>query len=701
MKRNRQKCAVVMGLMLAACGSAQADTATGEARLEQIVVTATRTEESAFDVPMPVEVVTQKSLVRQSPATVAEPLGELPGVSVGGTGFWEASPVIRGLGGSRVLVLIDGDRESNLWAGRAPLIPFVDVSAIEKIEVIKGPASALYGTDALGGVVNIITKRAALAHNDYFSLNHDFDGRYSSVDNGYLGRYGLSGGGRGLDFNLAVSKRGTDDYRDGDGNKVANSQYQAVNIDFMGRYYLNPDHDISFLLRDNRIGDQGVPQKNMASYSHFTKFDTDSYKFIYHGRQIGLLQDLQIKGWYDDQQRIYSGNIHSDSQPMYTLKGNSIDTSVAGASLQGKLEPVKDQSLVFGMEYFQEKTDSSEQQTALRDTGNTIAKITSFKPVPNSTREHFGIYSQYEAHVGSSWILLGGLRYDYFVADADDVAFNIRTYNTGGVQTGNTTSYNRFHKKSDDAVTFNAGVLYALTEGIHLTGNFASGFRAPDVFERYSTRGGSYIILGDPELKSEYSYSVDLGSKMEFAKSRGAINFFYNRITNYIDLVNNGTLFAGLPTREYVNVADAELYGLDGSLEYDLLKGLTAFGGVGYVVGRAVGSHAPLNSIPPLNGRAGLRWQDELAGKVKYWIELSSQIYAKQDDPAVGESATPGYAVFHLRTGLKYKYGKLKDLTFTVNAENLFDKKYRSHLNLADFVSEPGINIVTALKLSF
>lgn len=699
MKKNRQKYGVIAGLVLAFSTNVQAEEKT--ARLEEVVVTATRTEEVAFDLPTPIEVVTQESIQRQSPATVAESLAEVPGVAIAGTGYWEATPVIRGLGGSRVLVLIDGDRESNLWAGRAPLIPFLDIGNVEKIEVIKGPASALYGTDALGGVVNIITKKTSLAHNDTFSLGHDFDGRYSSVDNGYFGRYGLSGGGHGLDFNLAVSKRGADDFRDGDGYKVANSQYQAVNVDFMGRYFINPDHDISFILRENRIGDQGVPQKNLAPYSHFTKFNTDSYKFIYHSKQIGPLKDLQIKAWYDDQKRVYSGNIHSDTQPMYTLKGNTIDTSVAGTSLQGRVEPLKNQSLVFGMEYFQENTDSSEQQTALRDAGNTLAKITGFKPVPNATREHFGIYSQYEARIGSKWTFIGGLRYDYFNANADDVAFTVKTYNAAGTQTGNSTSYNRFQKKSDDAVTFNAGILYALTEGIHLTGNFASGFRAPDIFERYSTRGGSYIILGNPELKSEYSYSVDVGTKMEFTRSRGAVNLFYNRVTNYIDLVNNGKLFAGLATREYVNVADAELYGVDGSLEYDLLKGLTAFGGLGYVVGREVGSHNPLNSIPPLNGRAGLRWQDELAGKIRYWVELSSQIYAKQDDPAAAEAATTGYAVFHLRTGLKYHYGKLKDLTFTVNAENLFDKKYHSHLNSADFVNEPGINIVTALKLSF
>ncbi len=699
MKMKRSRYAVSLAIALALVASARAEEKV--ARLDEIVVTATRTEEVGFDLPTPIEVVTKESLIRQSPATVAESLADLPGVSVAGAGYWEVSPVIRGLGGSRVLVLIDGVRESNLWGGRAPLVPFLDVGSIDRVEVIKGPASALYGTDALGGVVNIITRKANLAEKDAFLLEHDFDGRYSSVDNGYFGRYGLSGGGKGVDFNLAVSKRGADDYRDGGGDKVANSQYQAMNIDFSGRYFITPEHDISFSFRDNRINDQGVPQKNLASYSHFTKFNTDSYKLVYHSSKIGLLKDLQITGWFDEQKRIYSGNIHSDTQPMYTLKGNTIDTSVAGASLQGSIEPATCQTTVFGFEYYQEGSNSSEDQIAVRDSGNTVAKTVSFKPVPDATRDHFGIYAQHEARFGEKWTVIGGLRYDYFDSRADDVAFTVRNFNAAGKMTGNSTTWNRFKEKNDDAVTFNAGLLYALTDGIHLTTNLASGFRAPDIFERYSTRGGSYIIIGDPDLKAEYSYNVDVGVKMESARARGGLNIFYNRVNNYIDLVDTGKSFAGIPAQEYVNVSDAELYGVDGSFEYDLLQQLTAFGSVSYVEGREVGSHDPLNRIPPLNGRAGLRWKDQISDKMSYWAEFSSHIYNRQDDPAAGEAATPGYAVFNLRTGIKYRYARLRDLTFTLNAENLLDKKYRSHINLTDFVNEPGINIVTALKLAF
>ncbi len=705
MMHNRLKKGVLKGIIVGGgllCSILPGAAVFAAEYIQEVVVTATRIEESGFDLPTPLEVVSQKSLQTHNPATVADPVAELPGVSMASTGYWETTPIIRGLGGSRVLVLIDGDREANLWSGRAPLVPFIDVGDVERIEVVKGPASALYGTDALGGVINIITKKSALAGNDYFSVNHSLEGRYSSVDNGWFSRYAVEGGGQGLDFGLAVSKRDSGEYRQGDGGKVANSQYEAWNVDLKGRYFLNDNNDLSASYRNGRIDDQGVPQKSLAPWSHFTKFYTDSFKVGYHAKEIGFLKDVQVRTWFDDQRRVYNGNIHSDANPMYTLKGNRIDTSVVGSSLQGRIDPAEWNRIVFGMEYFQEKTDSTEEQTAKNDGTNTTVKVTTFKPVPVSTRDHFGMYAQDEALLGR-WTLLGGLRYDYFSADAEDVAFKIDKYNAAGTAiTSTSTTYNRFHKTTDDAVTFNAGALYALTANIHLTSNLSTGFRAPDVFERYSTRGGSTILIGDPELKAERSWNIDGGLKMAFPRTRGALNVFYNRVNNYIDLVNSATLFGGLPTKRYINVADAELFGADGSLEHDILEKLTIFGNISHVVGRETGTHNHLNTIPPLNGKAGLRWKDEWRGKITYWLEFGSNIHARQGNPVPGENETPGYALFDVRTGMKFKYGRLKDVTLTLNVENLFDTKYRSHLNLADFtIYETGINVISALKVSF
>jgi hemoglobin/transferrin/lactoferrin receptor protein len=671
--------------------------------MDEVVITATRLEERRFDVPTPIEVVTSETMMRNSPATVAQPLAELSGVSLSGAGFWNTIPVIRGLGGNRVLVLIDGDRENNLWAGRSPLIPFVDVTNVERIEVVKGPASVLYGTDALGGVINVISKQTDFAKTKGWSLLNSIESRYSSIDEGWLGRYALSGGGYGLDFSLSVVGRDAKSYEDGDGDEVENSQFEGQSFDFKSRYFLDDarNHDLSVSIRSNNIDDMGVTKKQDARYSHFTAFDTDTYKLAYHGRNFGWLKDLQIRGWYVDQQRSYEADIPSLKKPVYTLKSNEFETSALGASLQGHVDLGQNNRLVFGCEFVAEDAEGDEFITVKKNNQNLSVKDLTFKPIPDCDRDHFGLFAQNEILFGERLTILAGLRYDYFVFDAEDTPFTSDKYDSSGNFIESQTTINHFSSQSDDAVTFNLGLLYVLTDHIHVTANFSSGFRAPDMFERYSTRSSSYMIIGNPDLDPEYSYNGDVGFKFNYQRFRGTVSVFYNQVADYIDLVNNGNTFAGMDSREYVNVTEAELYGGDGSLEFDMLHELTVFANMAYVVGRDRNSHDRLNTIPPLNGVLGVRWHDQLANGLRYWCEFGSNFYAAQEHPAAGENETPGYTFYNLRSGIAFDYGNFKNITLSVNIENLFDKKYRNHLSTVDFYNEPGINVVTSLKVSF
>ncbi len=670
--------------------------------LDEMVVTATRMEERSFDVPTPVEVVSSQELTVSNPASAAQPLESLPGVSVAGSGFWNVMPVIRGMGGNRVLVLIDGDRENNLWAGRSPLVPFIDINNVERIEVVKGPASVLYGTDALGGVVNVISKMPDFAGEDKWVFENSMEGRYSSVDDGRNSRYNLNGGGYGLDFIFALSERDAHSYEDGGGNTVDNSQFKAWNVDFKSRYQLNDDHDISLTFRSNNIDDMGVTKKANAPYSHFTRFDTNTYKLAYHGQNLGMFQDVQFRNWYVEQQRNYEAKIHSSTKPMYTLKENEFDTSALGSSMQICMDINDVHRLVTGFELVHEETDANEWLIVKEEGNDRTARAMTFKSLPNSERDHFGVFAQDEIIIGERWTMLAGLRYDYFIADADDVPFTTDVYGPdGSTVVQSKTTVNHFGRKVDDAVTFNFGLLYVLSEHVHLISNLSSGFRAPDIFERYSTRSSSYMIIGDPDLDPEYSYNIDAGAKVDFSRLRGSFSGFYCRVEDYIDLANTGKLFAGYETREYVNVADAELYGIDGSLEFDLIESLILFGNLAYVEGRERHSHAYLNSIPPLNGLLGMRWQGEVAEGVKYWIEFSGNFYDRQDHTAAGEKATAGYALCNVRSGVTFDYAGFREITLTLNVENLLDKEYRSHLNTEDFYNNPGLNVVAALKFSF
>ena len=685
-------------LLLLPSSAFSEENASGEITVPEIVVTATKTEETPFSLPVSIETVSSSDIEREAAENSSELIEKVPGVSIEGSGMWEAAPVIRGFSGTRTLVLIDGDRENNLWAGRDPLTPFISVADIERIEILKGPSSVLYGSDALGGVINFITKKPDFALNDGWSFAPEASGAYSSVDEGWQGNVALGGGGNGFDFRIDASSRDHGDYTDGNGNKIANSQFEAMSLGAQGRYMINDHHEVSFSYRHNGIDDKGVPQKNNAPWSHFTKFDTDTWKAAYKARQLGAIEELLLKGWLVDQERVYDGRINSSTQPMYTLKNNRIDTGAKGVSLQLTFAPTRQNTLVTGLDYVHENAKSTEKQIKKKTSNGKTAKEITFPPVSDAHRDHIGFFAQDKHVFHNGSVLMGGLRYDYFSADADDALFRTVVYEPDGQTVKKVVEeVNVFKEKSDQALTASLGYAHPLNKTVNLTANIATGFRSPDMFERFSTRGGSYIILGDPDLDAEYSWNIDSGIKIKSETLTGSFSVFYSWVENYIDLQNNPDVtFNGMETKTYVNVLEAEVYGFDGGVTWSPAEHLSLFGNIASVIGKNTADNQRLNTIPPLNGLVGFRWKDSINGTSNWWIELNSEIFDNQENPAPNEKTTPGYAVFNIRSGIRFN----RNIVLSVAVDNIFDRAYRNHLNYADFLYEPGINVKTSLKVT-
>jgi len=676
----------------------------GDKMMEAIVVTATKTAENVFDVPASVSVINSSELSKKQDQSLGDALEDVPGLSIESAGSWEASPVIRGLGGSRVLVLFDGDRETNLWAGRAPLTPFADMGNIARVEVLKGPASALYGSDALGGVINVITKDALLSKGDEWKLENTVNTRFSSVDNGIYGRYSIAAGGKGVGLRFGISARDADNYEDGDGDEVRNSQYENYAVDFKASYELKKGHKAEFEYRLNNITDFGIPQKNGdAPFSHFDKFNTTVYKLKYSVKELGIFKDAALKAYYVDQTRSFEGNFPSSDGKKYNIKENDIDTSAKGASYQMTYENSK-HKITSGFEIVQEETDSEETQLISKTNGDPARKF-EFKPVPDAKRLHAGIFGQDEIFFTDKFIAVIGGRYDYFSADADDVIFRDTKYKTGGAVKSASESLNDFSAETDSAASLNIGLLYEVNSSLHLTSNLSTGFRAPDIFELYSTRGGgSMVLIGNPELDPERSYNVDFGIKTKSKRVQSSASLFYNRVYDYIDTVLQSTPFvSGIPSYKYTNVTEAELYGFDAAADFAVTKNITLFGDIAYVVGIDRDTDNKLSNIPPLNGKLGARWDDKL-GKIGYYIELSADMYASQDKVAAGEEKSKSYNLANIRTGVKIpELGFLRNTSVTLNVENLFDKQYYSHMRKSDsdLIAGQGLNVTGAFQFSF
>lgn len=704
MKKRIGRVGLGLGCLLAGVAGVQAE----EVRMmDELVVTATRSENAVFDVPTPITTVSAQRLEETAPASMADALKNLPGIALYKAGSWEASPIIRGLGQNRVLVLYDGDRETNLWSGRSPLTPFLDMASVERIEVVKGPASALYGTDALGGVVNIITKDVVFATGDQWRQESTVESRYSSTDEGWMGRYALAAGGNGFGFLAGISARDAQNYRDGEGNTINNSQFENQALDLKARYILDQHHSLSGALRINDIDDMGVPQKVPASpWSHFDQFDTRSYKLGYEGKKIGLLEELKVRAFGVDQDRSYQGNYPNAITRQYNLKENTIESSAIGSSLQARLFPAEIHDLIVGVEWVREQTDSAETQSIYRSTTNTLARRLSFQPIPDARRDHLGLFAQDEVTASSGLTVIAGGRYDTFSARTENVRFTDQRFDASGKLTSTATNVKVFDDVDDGAATFTLGLLYALTPQYHLTANLGSGFRAPDLFELYSVRGGgSQILLGNPDLSPEYATNFDVGLKIRSSRLQGAFNLFYNRVDDYIDTRRLAQPFLpGIPTYQYVNVHNAELYGAEGEARYFILREFSAFANASTVIGRDRETHAELQNIPPANATLGARWEEEPGELFGWWVEFSGNLYDKNRNLAVGEEPEPGYGVINAGGGLKFpKVGPLRDLRLSLNVENLLDHFYFSHQRLEEtwYTPESGLNVIADLRFSF
>jgi hemoglobin/transferrin/lactoferrin receptor protein len=673
--------------------------------LDDMVVTATRSQSSVFATPVTISVVDQQEIQEQNATTFADLLDGVAGVTLSGAGPWETTPTIRGMGTNRVLVLFDGDRETNLWAGRAPLTPFIDSSDIERIEVVKGPSSVLYGSDALGGVINIITKEVALADGDTWQTQHHVGTRYSSVDDGLVGNYTLNAGGHGLGIRINVAAEDHDDYEVGDGDELPHSQFENKSLDLKTLYNFNEHHTVKAELRINDINDMGVAQKDPnAPESHFTLYNTRSYKLAYVGTDLGAIQRLETRVFHVDQKRRFVGDFPNTAKQVHNLKLNTIDSTATGGSLQTAFAPGAYQQWTTGLEIVHETTDSAESQQIFSTTNEALKKLLTFQPVPDGKRDHLGVFAQNEISVNERWNLTLGGRYDYFAADADDVTMSQSSYSADGVMTAQ--SVNEFSRETDQAVTFSLGSLYALSNTLHLSTNLGTAFRAPDLFERYSTRGGgSQVIIGNPDLDAEYTYNADLGLKFQSSRARGYVSVFYNRIDNYIDLVKQESSFLGsIPTYAYANVEEAELYGVDAEAIIHLSPHLDLETAIAWVEGKDRDTRDHLSAIAPLNGRIGLRYAAPLANGMHYTLRAQATLYDRQRNVSASEEETPGYATVDLHAGLSLgEWGMFEEIDLNASLKNLFDRGYRSHLRSSQkpWLYEPGRSLVVGLKCLF
>ena len=687
----------------------------------EITVTSVRYETILKDVPLPMEIVSEDEILKKPYQSVSDALDNKPGLSVTRDGIWSSDIVIRGLSKGNVVLNVDGNRIETATDISARL-SLVDINDIDRVEVIKGGVSSLYGTGAFGGVVNILTKNGDFSNK--FIYGSSFIGGYNSVNSSPGGYLSLYASNQKFFAKISGSIRDAKNTMTPKG-ELPNSQFKDNNVSANLGVRPFSKHEFRLSYQRYEAIDAGLPGGGtlfpVTAVVKYPKENRDMVSGEYRIKDlIKPLKNLSLKYFYQSILRDVE-NIPNQVSSIKTVSGKlkqkvyvlSITPNARhytnGMQFKADWEIGKYNFLITGIDMWRRALDSRrERNQKIENYDTTSGNITSSilktigeKPIPDADYTSMGFYVQdeYRALNDKLKVNAGG-RVDKIRVTNSTVlqpVYEIVNGTRNNYPTGQKVIWNA--RETDDySWSANIGGIYSLTKNYDVTLNVSRSFRSPSLEERYQYIDlGSSLRVGNPDLAPEKGLFGDLGFRVWRDKFTFSGNIFYN---SFEDLVTEipGT-YDNKPAFIKTNVGQARLYGYDFEFMYNFIKSFVAYGSLSYVRGEDTENKTNLPFIPPLNGRVGCKFS--VYNYVN--IDLNTALFEKQDYTATGELNTPGYAVFNFGISsipMKYRFFSFQ---LFAGVENILDKEYRNHLssNRGIVVDEPGRNFYAKLKLDF
>ncbi|MGZ7458460.1 TonB-dependent receptor [Pseudomonas sp. Ma2-10] len=686
--------------------------------LDQVTISATRQEQSIDSVPNTVTVHTREELDRNNVNTIKDLVRYEPGVSVGGAGQRAGLTGynIRGIDGDRVLTQVDGVQVPDSFFN-GPYAQtnrnYVDPEIIKRVEILRGPASVLYGSNAIGGAVSYYT----LDPDDIIKPGKDVGTRlktgYSSADDSWLTSGTVAGRTGDFDGLLHLSQRNgheTESYGETGGNGLNRTEANPENVrttNVLAKLGWDYADDARFGLtyehyKDDRdthqlsaVGGPFNAGHGFGFYKSRNGNDTVTRERFGLEHSFGLDSVLadhikwtlnyQIAKTDQSTEEIYAPSrtvlrhrdtTYKDRQWVFDAQA---DKSFAIADT--------DHRVTYGTTIKQDKvtglrTGSGTCLTvagACRVIGAASAADT-LKPAsdfPDPTINSYSLFAQDQISWGN-WTFLPGARYDYtqlkphitdeFLVTADQ--------NGNGVVSDDTKTWHRLSPKF--------GTTYSFNDNYTGYGQYAEGFRTPTakaLYGRFENLAGGYQVAPNPDLEPEKSKSYETGLRGQFEAGTFDVAVFYNK---YRDFIDENAITPGYTetTFQSNNIAHATIKGVElkGRLNLDSFgapTGLYTQGSVAYLYGRNDDNGQPLNSINPLTGVFGLGYDQDNYGALLSWtlVKRKTRVDStrfKTPDGTSTQFKTPGYGVLDL-AGF---YKVTDDITVNAGLYNLTNKKY-------------------------
>ena len=666
-------------------------------RLPEVVVTASRTAERGFDSPYSVNVDTQDEIRDKSYRTPTDALRDIPGVMPQKTSMGQGSPYIRGFTGYRNVYLVDGIRLNNsvFRSGPNQYWNTVDALSLDRIEVVKGPGSVLYGSDAIGGVLNAITK-GPQEYGDGFHSGGRLSYRLSSAERSQTGRAeAYATWDRKLGLYLGGSAKNFGDLEGGHAvGKQHETGYQEWDGDFKAEYFINPDTKI--VLGHQTVRQDDAPRTHRTIYA--TTWEdltagTDLRDDYEQKRDLTYVQlhARNLRSWVDaihlslswQEQEETLRRVQADNR--FSKEGFEVGTLGASVQLES---PSPIGKLVYGIDEYHDTVNSF-------STTNPVQG-----PVADDGNYHLtGVFLQDTIPVCETFDLTLGGRYEHARAAAD----RVRDPTTGAAF--------KVRGEWNSFVASARGVYHVDPAGHwNVFGGVSQGFRAPTLMDltQFDIARTNEIETPSPSLEPEHFLSYEIGAKAEYQDFTLQASYFYTVLEDLIVRQPTGRVLGGRNEVTKINAGNGFVHGVELAPRWRFHPQLTAFGSLTWMEGEigdfptaaARKQREPLSRLMPTTGQVGLRWDHP---NKKLWAEIAGTFADRQDELSADDKrdtsripprGTPGYAVLSMRTG--YRVTKNADVILAI--ENVTNQDYRIH---GSGINEPGRNFVFGLDMRF
>ncbi len=705
-------------------------------KLDEFVITGNRSEEKRSDLPNKIEVIQAKEIAFQNPQNTAIMLEQTGNVFVQTSQLGGGSPVLRGFEANKVLLVVDGIRMNNAIyrAGHLQSAITVDPFGLASTEILYGPGSTIFGSDALGGVVNFITKDPVLSANGKTEVHGNVLGRFSSANTEKTGGINLNVGWEKIAVLLNFSYSDFGDLSEGKVNKpgfgsfgqrlfyadrVDEQDVTVVNdkpwiqigsaynqYNFLGKVLFQPGSRSKYILNVQYSNSSNIPR-----YDRLTEMQNDStmsYAEWYYGPQSRLLASLKaeytLNSLIFDHANFIIGyqNIHEDriqrdfgsSRKKYNLE--SVGIISFNADFDKKITS-KD-NLHYGIELDYNDVGSAAHNENINSGVTTDDRATRY-PDEKANMMYLSAFLSNNWKISKVFAFSQGIRFNYVTLNAaySDTMVKIMKI-----------PFDPNISQKNTALNGYLGLIAAPGRDWKFSMVGSTGFRAPNIddLSKLNVMQANTIVVPNPDLEPEYSYNAEISiSKTILEKVHIEGTLFYNWLKNaqvIRPFAYDGNDSITIDDKTYqtlapVNTGNAYVCGFQGSILAQVTESFSILSNLSYTYGYDVTKMLPLDHIPPVFGMTSFRlevkkFKGDFYLMYNGWKRISQYSNSGEDNE---KYATPYGMPSWYTLNLKVSYQIVKNVNVELGMENILDENYRK---FASGISSPGRNVIVALR---